>query len=239
MGTARVEAQHAGTEHITHNLSHTPQRRASSDLVKISLFLSRLTLAVSFCLITLIFLPFAQMHTYTHARTHTPSNIILFLSSIKAPHLHILQATQRKFAMKSLPGKCQVRFRMDLSLQWRELVVCGETWANFRRFAITGCLLALWTEQWFCKSCVSVCVRARDLLEFALKLWVLSVDVITSSKWWAVRHVVTVRVLLWRWQMAIYEQAFQRLFLYWAHFRIHVRFRLTNFWTTEACCVRV
>lgn len=108
------EAQHAGTRHITHNLM-------SWGLVK-NVPLSVEANSISYCpyLSTLILLSFL-----THAHIHR-----LIQSICCSPHVHILQAPQREFAMKSLPGKCQVHLRTDLSLQWREMVVCGETEAK-------------------------------------------------------------------------------------------------------------
>lgn len=114
VGTAGEEAQHAGTQHITHNLM-------SWGLVK-NVPLSVEANSISYCpyLSTLILLSFL-----THAHIHR-----LIQSICCSPHVHILQAPQREFAMKSLPGKCQVHLRTDLSLQWREMVVCGETEAK-------------------------------------------------------------------------------------------------------------
>lgn len=114
VGTAGEEAQHAGTQHITHNLM-------SWGLVK-NVPLSVKANSISYCpyLSMLILLSFL-----THAHIHR-----LIQSICCSPHVHILQAPQREFAMKSLPGKCQVHLRTDLSLQWREMVVCGETEAK-------------------------------------------------------------------------------------------------------------
>lgn len=107
-----------------------PRGRTSEDLVRISLFLSRLTrfLSFSFCLIALILLS----HTHTH--THTLSNIIPSLSPVKLSHLHIPLGTDKgtKFAMKSLPGESQAHV-------YSSLVVCCRPGSKPRRSVTSRC----------------------------------------------------------------------------------------------------